>query len=340
MGNNEPTGQRPAYQAANAVCLSCGAPVTGVFCVACGQKNDDLRRSVLILAREFIEDTFSFDSRMWRTLGALTTKPGRVSRAYAHGKRSRYTPPVRLFLVVSFLFFLLLGVTQTLFVAITVHDGSENSSVKLFLMPNENSPGGERCGLTTSLLFFVRPSDFESDLERWNECIAVIHNAVDEELGEDGTRSAEERAEIRSAMQNVSDGVSAALENPAAFNSAFNAWLPRVMLFMTPIAALILTIFIRGPDALFFDHLVFALYGHAVGFVVVGAMVLLSAAGVPLLGFAAALALFVYGICAVKISYGRGWIKTIWTALAGSAIYFIVLFLIVVAIVFRIILQG
>ncbi len=85
-------------------CLSCGAASVAVFCANCGQKNDDLRRSIFLLARDFVEDTFSFDSRMWRTLGALVVAPGVVATNYAHGKRSRYTPPVRLFLVVSFIF--------------------------------------------------------------------------------------------------------------------------------------------------------------------------------------------------------------------------------------------
>ncbi len=56
-----------------------------------------------MLARDFIEDTFAFDSRMWRTLGLLASSPGVVPTNYSHGCRARYTPPVRLFLVVSFL---------------------------------------------------------------------------------------------------------------------------------------------------------------------------------------------------------------------------------------------
>ena len=101
-------------------CLSCGAKIVGAWCANCGQKNDDMRRSVFVLFKDFIKDTFSFDSRMWRTLGLMAAAPGRVPTDYSHGKRSRYTPPVRLFLVVSFLFFLILGLTQTLFVAFDV----------------------------------------------------------------------------------------------------------------------------------------------------------------------------------------------------------------------------
>ena len=53
---------------------------------------------------------------------------------------------------------------------------------------------------------------------------------------------------------------------------------------MTPITALLMGVFIRGRDALFFDHMVMALYGHAVAFAVVGAAILLTQLGVPMVG--------------------------------------------------------
>ncbi|MBL4870612.1 MAG: DUF3667 domain-containing protein, partial [Robiginitomaculum sp.] len=86
-------------------CLSCGNAVSGNFCQTCGQKVDDMRRSLFSLIAETLGGIFSFESRMWRTFGALLFKPGRVAREYADGARMRYSAPIRTYLVVSILFF-------------------------------------------------------------------------------------------------------------------------------------------------------------------------------------------------------------------------------------------
>ena len=52
------------------------------------------------------EDLTHADSRLWRTLAALLFKPGHLTREFLAGRRARYLPPVRLYLVLSVLFFL------------------------------------------------------------------------------------------------------------------------------------------------------------------------------------------------------------------------------------------
>ena len=142
------------------------------------------------------------------------------------------------------------------------------------------------------------------------------------------------------SLERFSAGAVRALENPVAFNNAFNNWLPRVMFLMTPILAFILAIFIRGRDALVFDHLVLALYTHAVGFAVVIAALLASQAGVPHAGPAAGAAMFIYFFAALKRSYGRGWVKTTWTAIMASFLYLTILFSAVIFMRWNIVWNG
>jgi hypothetical protein len=47
----------------------------------------------------------SLDSRIWRTLGLLLFRPGRLTLDYLQGKRARFVPPVRLFIASSIVFF-------------------------------------------------------------------------------------------------------------------------------------------------------------------------------------------------------------------------------------------
>lgn len=366
-----PTSEDAAALAAPVgACLSCGAGVAGVFCVACGQKQDDLRRSLFVLARDFVEDTFAFDSRMWRTLGVLAASPGLAPTNYAHGKRSRYTPPVRLFLVVSFLFFLTLSLANTLFIAIEVWPKtaeqieSEKQAVAeaakrldasgidpaLLDQPVLNAEDDQAvrvdhksldCQLNFSLQFFVRASDVKIDQDAWRACAESMRASANISVAEaDGTPDAEKTAATRDSFERVMTGVSTVIENPAAFTREINLWLPRVMFFMTPLGALLMGIFIRGKDALFFDHLVMSLYSHAVAFTLAGLAIILTQIDVPFVGFAALAGLFVYSVAALKRAYGRGWVKTVYSTLMIGFLYFAMLTVAVMLIVGRVVLNA
>lgn len=57
----------------------------------------------------FFEDFFSFDTKLWNTLRASFSRPGRITIDYLAGKRARYVPPLKFYIFVSFVFFLLVG---------------------------------------------------------------------------------------------------------------------------------------------------------------------------------------------------------------------------------------
>lgn len=339
------------------VCLSCAAKIAGPFCWNCGQKNDDMRRSTFVLFKDFIKDTFAFDSRMWRTLGLMAASPGAVPTNYSHGKRSRYTPPVRLFLVVSFLFFLVLGVTHTMFVAVEVRakTAEEIAAEKAALETALAEAGPEaraalerieiadehgvitvngdqyECNITANLRFFLRPQDLRVDEEKWRACSASITQSAKEEIkagGDIGEPSVEAGVTEEDAVRGfdrLMNGIDLIVANPVAFNNEINVWLPRVMFFMAPVLALILALFIRGRNALLFDHLVLSLYSHAMGFAIVGIAILLGQFGVPGVFPVAMAALGVYFVAALKRAYGRGWIKTVLTSVFAGLIYFLAL---------------
>lgn len=337
-------------------CLSCGTRIIGPFCPACGQKNDDLRRSSLMLAAQFFEDTFGFDSRMWRTLGLMVVSPGLVPANYSHGRRSLYTPPVRLFLVVSFLFFLTLGMTQTLFVAFEVSAKTQaqiaaEQKARADLqarLPDGQSTAGvvtaeelPECQIHFGLRFFIKAKDVSFDQKAWRACVESLQGRANAQLeGADSQIDSEEAVRAKNTTNRVISGIGAVVEDPLKFNADINAWLPRVMLVMTPVLALLLSLFIRGRDALFFDHLVLAFYSHAVGFAVVGATIIAAQLGIPGAGFFAVSALVIYFVAALKRAYKRGWIKTLFTAAFVSFFYFVILSSVVFAIVSNVVWRS
>ncbi|MDZ7628886.1 MAG: DUF3667 domain-containing protein [Parvularculaceae bacterium] len=330
-----------------------------------------MRRSSLVLAKDFVQDTFSFDGRMWRTLGLLAAAPGTVPANYSHGKRSRYTPPVRLFLVVSFLFFLVLSLTHTLIVAVEVRARTpeETAAAKAAVDEGLKAAGPEvsvaiekarieassgpdaiiidgqdlDCGLSASTRFFVRPQDLEVDRALWARCRDSLLSGITSEINEgaaaDPARK-EEFVETLSLMEKIVAGVTRAIEDPEAFNASLNNWLPRVMFLMAPVLALIMTLFLRGRDALLFDHLVFALYAHATAFAIIGLAVIAVQLRVPYVFTAASIALALYFIIAVKRGYGRGIIKSVWTGFGAGFLYLLVLSVILVGLISRQIMQA
>jgi hypothetical protein len=94
------------------VCGNCGATLTGEYCAACGQRHEPHVHTVAHFAGEAFESITHADSRVWRTLWFLLAKPGRLTCEFFDGRRAQYLPPFRLYLVISVLFFLVMGVPQ------------------------------------------------------------------------------------------------------------------------------------------------------------------------------------------------------------------------------------
>src|SRR5581483_6144964 len=94
----------------DALCANCGATLTGHYCSSCGQKGEHPVHSLWHFISEATEDLTHADSRIWRTIGALLFKPGFLTTEFLAGRRARYLPPIRLYLVTSVLFFLLFAI--------------------------------------------------------------------------------------------------------------------------------------------------------------------------------------------------------------------------------------
>lgn len=97
-GETGPAGQH---------CLNCGAPLTGQYCGQCGQRATNRLISLWELLRDAFGDLFELDSRLWRTLIPLMLRPGQLTSDYLRGRRMRYMPPFRMYLVLSLLFFVI-----------------------------------------------------------------------------------------------------------------------------------------------------------------------------------------------------------------------------------------
>lgn len=98
-------------------CFSCDEKMTGIYCYACGNKNDNYRRSIWSLGAELFSSLTAIEGRIWRSLRSLILRPGAMAREFADGARQKWTSPIRLFLATSLLLFGYIAISQTQLIA-------------------------------------------------------------------------------------------------------------------------------------------------------------------------------------------------------------------------------
>src|ERR1700760_3265600 len=89
-------------------CLNCGAHVPDRYCSHCGQENTEPIESFGHLLNHFFADVTHYDSQLLATLKYLVFKPGFLTKEYNAGKRLSYLNPIRMYIFISAVFFLLM----------------------------------------------------------------------------------------------------------------------------------------------------------------------------------------------------------------------------------------
>jgi len=95
------------YRAEND-CLNCGTILQGKFCHVCGQENLQIKESFGHMMNHAISDYFHFDHQFFNTLKPLLFQPGKLTNEYMAGKRVSYLHPVKMYIFISLIFFVLL----------------------------------------------------------------------------------------------------------------------------------------------------------------------------------------------------------------------------------------
>jgi hypothetical protein len=90
----------------NEYCLNCGTKLLDAFCQHCGQKDIPQRQTIGELWTNFISSFWSYEGKFFKTTKYLITKPGYLAEEYTLGKRESYYHPARMYVFISFVFFL------------------------------------------------------------------------------------------------------------------------------------------------------------------------------------------------------------------------------------------
>lgn len=278
-------------------CPNCNAPRTGEFCSVCGQNDRNYLRAAHRIIGEFLGETFELDSRLLVTLQRLLFYPGYLSREFSAGRRARYVSPVRLYLVVSVLFFFCVSVLGR-------GDIVVDDDVAIVAGDSEQVIGQ------------LEGQVPEEDLAKVRQ---ALEQAKVEKPQTDFEKVLDERLQAFRA-------------NPDAAFDVFFDNLPLMMFLLLPLTAGLLKLFYRRR--FYAEHLVFALHVHAFLFLIFTAGLFLpNGGGRPddrsgWSGFVESLLIVtcvVYVLAALKSYYGQPLIRTLVKALFLFAIYLVLL---------------
>ncbi|HVT23719.1 MAG TPA: DUF3667 domain-containing protein [Rhizomicrobium sp.] len=325
-------------------CKNCHAPLMGPYCAICGQEQDTHRRSLKGLTQDFVKDVVNLDSRILRTARALLFQPGELACAWREGRTRPYVPPVRLYLFVSLIFFLILSFANIGIMQIAVQVKGEakftsyvkspyvlkinpNSKIDaktiaearkfgVDLQPGKLEPGAAPI-ITGDVRFFAPIGSVQSQLPAQTlELISKARQRVAQKLTNTPFAGSDR----------VLQGVEHIAKDPAAINGPLTTWVPRMLFLLVPLfAAVLMAFYFRARKHYYYvDHLVFALNYFSAAFVI-----LLITAGLvqvlpgPLVALLTLLGLGAYLLFAMKRFYGQGWLRTTIKFAASMAIYLI-----------------
>jgi hypothetical protein len=298
----------------NEFCLNCGTKLQDVYCHHCGQKDIPKRQTLSELFQNFVSSFWSYEGKFLQTTKYIFLKPGFLAVEYNQGKRETYFHPARMYVFVSFLFFLLF---------VTLPD-SDNEAADAGL-DKEDKEELAKIGLDSTFKFndslFRAKNPLDSLKKKkgtnWSlsgseyktvEKYDSAQKALPEEK-RDGwfTRRMQIRAiELNKKYKNDTNQLG------KDFLAIFSDNFSKVLFYLMPFMALVLKLLYVRRDYYYSEHLVLTIYYYNF-FYLAGCLMMLFNL-VPPIDFMSTIIgmwIYFYLLFAMKRMYGQGWGKTI-----------------------------
>ena len=303
------------------VCLNCGTTLDGQYCGTCGQRATSRLISVWELLRDAFGDLLELDSRLWRTLIPLTIRPGQLTRDYLEGRRARFMPPFRMYLVLSIVFFLvaffdpreelgLLYEPQAPSAIESEEDSNEADAIRAEIF-RDLAEEGIIVDISARTEAGNADSEDDDDGDSGSNCdVDEINNAdLPDWLA---SRLTEERLKLMCDRIIEDDG--------KAFGKKLLENVPAALFVLLPLMALVLKILYPLSKRYYVEHLLFVVHNHSFIFLILSLQVLLTRLGALLrvpetpidaAVFAVSLYVPVYLYKSLRRVYEQGWFFTI-----------------------------
>ena len=320
---------RGAFSTEN--CLNCGEVLRGQHCSHCGQRAKVRVLSLGTLLRDLLGDITNFDSRIWRTLKPLAFSPGTLTVEYLRGRRTHYSPPFRMYLILSVAFFLTAslgsGSPSDALIFDVTNDGNGGANVSLEGQHDtapaagsdapaagrgaakKTAPDG-KAATATSALDPERQQIVEQIVKRLP---AKDQARARSELAKDfGAMTPEQIAPVKRFVddpcgpenlkigfgpegkkteEKMRDACRKIAADGKGFGRAVYENIPKMMFIFLPLIAVVMYVLYLGSGRYYVEHLLFFVHFHAFFFLCGMAVLLLGRLSTMFAGTAAASAL-------------------------------------------------
>lgn len=263
-------------------CSNCGQPLGGAFCSSCGQRAVPPHPKLGELAGDALAELSGWDGKFIDTFRLLLTQPGELTRRFIDGQRVRFIAPVRLYLTLSVVYFVVAAAAPTLRPSGTNVDVGP---VHIGVTRTGNS-GPEQAARATQAARAgaLTPAERDSAL-----------------------------AQVARAPKLIRPILQRSINDPDGMKRGVLESMPKVLFVLLPLFAGILALFYRRRH--FPAHLYFAIHLHAYAFLVLGIAALASFTHVfvlyVVLSAAAQLSVPVYLYLALRRVYGGSRLMTL-----------------------------
>lgn len=258
---------------------------TDAFCSNCGQKYTTGKITLMSFIGAFFNDVFNLNSKIYRSLWALFI-PGKLTNEFFKGKHKSFAPPLRIFIVASIVY--ALGLTAVVKQVKTLNQNferankwervrivdkldslqtndlipiqSEQKDTLLRFLKNEIKGHTSTHKTWSNLVRYEPPFHLEDQVQLPHSDIYLL---TEEEILK--KYKVEGFVNTLIAKQTIHT-----IKSPEKLLSFIIVRISIILLFMMPLAALILKLLYIRQKKYYVEHLVFSIHSHCFVFLLFG----------------------------------------------------------------------
>ena len=317
-------------------CENCGRALDGPYCAQCGQPAIDYRRSIGSLLVDAADAFFNLDARFFQSFGLLLIKPWQLTNEFVEGKRARHVHPLRVYLIASVLFFLVIN-----FLSRGNHmQVQEDRNGRVISLnpsapsPSPGLPGPWRPGAAPAAPLVSLGVTPETPLGlsgrhfSWSDSAAPSPRPDRKVFFEELDKQKNIPPFMKWVEAHAKEKLGPTGDRGDLFLKALIQNIAPMVLCCIPLFALVLKILYIFKRRFYVDHLIFALHTHAfiflstviiigLGFLCAMQSTALTAVVCTVLG----IVVLVQLLLAIRRVYRQNWLATLFKFALGSVIY-------------------
>src|SRR4051812_28962620 len=185
-------------------CENCGAELVGEWCARCGQHAVDYRRSLWRVLVDAADSFLNWDTKFLSSVAMLLMKPWKLTNDFNAGKRARYVHPLRLYLLASIAFFLMIKLVNfntDNVIQLDAGDRAEIAGVLGKLTGPESTLTPEQQATVESVRTRLGQGTGQVTGEERDELQKVIQSALASKMKD--TFAKRDRAELKAALRKI-----------------------------------------------------------------------------------------------------------------------------------------